>query len=618
MAEYLSPGVYVEEKSSGVKPIEGVGTSTGAFVGIAEKGPVGEANLIANWTQFVNKYGAFNDKAYLAYAVYQFFAEGGTRCYVVRTCHYTDITNKSSKTTKAATATLNDSATSPAASLKFTALEEGTWGEKITIEAKDATDTTLTSGFKLVVNYDEDEQETFDNLTMGNVLDEVKSSAYIKVEKVGTTAPKKGTSVTLRGGSNGAAARSTGNLTDSSNPAVGSLKFTALNDGAWGDKISIEAKSATDTALANGFKLVVKFEGIEQESFDNLTMENVLEKVKSSAYVKVEKIGSTPNAPKKDTSVTLKDASTNASSLTVADFEGDAKAGNGLHAFDVVDDINIVAMPDSANILTAATNKFGPRNAIIKGYNYCQNRGDCFFIADSPRELSPTQVKDFKEAKGDYNQQNPFNSSFAALYYPWVYISDPLGGTKLVPPSGAVAGTYAHTDSVRGVHKAPAGTSEGYLDSVSGIERIITKSEHDTLNQPGINVIRSFPTAGICIWGARTLSADPEWKYINIRRLFLFLEESLDKATQWVVFEPNSPALWGSIIRNITAFLLRVWRDGALYGATPEEAFFVKVDEENNPEEVRNVGQLVIEVGVAPVRPAEFVIIRIKQKTQSK
>ena len=161
----------------------------------------------------------------------------------------------------------------------------------------------------------------------------------------------------------------------------------------------------------------------------------------------------------------------------------------------------------------------------------------------------------------DYLGGNSFNSSYAALYYPWVIMSDPLtGGKKLVPPSGAVAGTYAHTDSVRGVHKAPAGTSDGYLDSVSGIERIITKSEHDLLNQPGINVIRSFPTAGICIWGARTLSADSEWKYINIRRLFLFLEESLDKATQWVVFEPNSPALWGSVIRNITAFLLRVCR----------------------------------------------------------
>jgi phage tail sheath protein FI len=168
------------------------------------------------------------------------------------------------------------------------------------------------------------------------------------------------------------------------------------------------------------------------------------------------------------------------------------------------------------------------------------------------------------------------------------------------------------------VHKAPAGTSEGYLDSVTGIEKIITKGEQDVLNPANINVIRSFPTGGICIWGARTLSADSEWKYINIRRLFLFLEESIDKASQWVVFEPNSPSLWGSVKRNITAFLLRVWRDGALFGSTPEEAFFIKVDEENNPEEVRDAGQLIIEVGVAPVKPAEFVIIRISQKTQSK
>jgi len=213
-------------------------------------------------------------------------------------------------------------------------------------------------------------------------------------------------------------------------------------------------------------------------------------------------------------------------------------------------------------------------------------------------------------------------------------ISHPITGeTFSLPPSGTVAGTYAHTDSVRGVHKSPAGITEGKL-GVSGIERIITKSEHDGLNPLGINVIRSFPASGICIWGTRTLSSDAEWKYLNIRRLFLFLEETIDKASQWVVFEPNSPALWGSVkrnltafllrvwkdgaLRNLTAFLLRVWKDGALFGSTPEEAFFVKVDDENNPEEVRNAGQLIIEVGVAPVRPAEFVIIRIRQKTVSK
>jgi phage tail sheath protein FI len=500
MAEYLSPGVYVEEKSSGIKPIEGVGTSTGAFVGIAERGPVGEERLITNWTKFVNTYGSFTENAYLAYAVYQFFVEGGTRCYVVRTCHYSNIANKDSKTTAFATGTMLDD--SGAISLKFTALEEGTWG----------------------------------------------------------------------------------------------------ND------ISIEVKEATNSTLQNGFKLVVKLQKSERESFDNLTMEDILNKVNSS-YVKVEMGDSKPIAPKKGILVSLEGGNNGGTSISVVDFEGDESAGNGLHAFDVVDDINIVAMPDIA----------GNRDAIIKGFSYCQNRRDCFFIADSPLGLTPTQVKDFKEAQGIYTGENAFNSSYAALFYPWLYIADPLtGGKKLVPPSGAVAGTFAHTDSVRGVHKAPAGTSEGYLDSVTGIEKIITKGEHDVLNPASINVIRSFPTGGICIWGARTLSADPEWRYINIRRLFLFLEESIDKASQWVVFEPNSPSLWGSVKRNITAFLLRVWRDGALFGSTPEEAFFVKVDEENNPEEVRDAGQLIIEVGVAPVKPAEFVIIRISQKTQSK
>jgi phage tail sheath protein FI len=503
MTEYLSPGVYVEEKSSGAKPIEGVGTSTGAFVGIAGKGPIGEAKQIANWTQFVNTFGAYVVNGTLAYAVYQFFSEGGTRCFVVRTCHYTDITDPTKKTAVASTGTMND------------------------------------------------------------------------------------------------------------DDAAASIKVTAASEGIWGDKISVEAKAASDIALAaNGFKLVIKYGSDETESFDNLTMETVEDAIDNvSAYIKVVKQGVNPNPPKKDTPVTLASGNDGLTDISATDFEGDAKALNGLHAFDVVDDINIVATPDMA----------GNRDAILAGMNYCQNRKDCFFIADPPKGLEPTTVKTFKEGTGTY-KGNAFNSSFGALYYPWVIVSDPLnpGKKKYVPPSGAIAGTYAHTDSVRGVHKAPAGISEGYLDSVSGIERIITKSEHDGLNPIGINVIRSFPTSGIVVWGARTLSSDPEWKYINIRRLFLFLEESIDKGSQWVVFEPNSPALWGSVIRNITGFLLRVWRDGALFGSTPEEAFYVKVDAENNPPEVRDAGQLIIEVGVAPVKPAEFVIIRIQQKTLSK
>jgi hypothetical protein len=511
MGQYLSPGVYVEEKSSGEKPMEGVGTSTGAFVGIAEKGPIGKAELIANWTQFINKFGGYIADGDLAYAVNQFFAEGGTRCFVVRTCHYTSITDKNSKMSAPATATLLDSGGNPSMRVQGW---DGTYG-----------------------NYVAD--------------------------------PKAG--------------------------------------------ISIDIKTATE--LSGGFQIIVKYKDVEVEIFDNIEMKTVEDQInKKSSFIQVEKdswgivIGS-GIIPAVIASVQLTGGNDGLTGLNSTDFLGDESSQTGLHAFDVIDDINIVAMPDRA----------GDRTAIIGGLNYCQNRKDCFFIADPPKGCDPMTVDGFKKGTIAPYIGNAFNNSYGALYYPWVIINDPrTGRTRDMPPSGAVAGTYAHTDTVRGVHKAPAGIIEGYLDSVSGIERIITKSEHDGLNPGGINVIRSFPTSGICIWGARTLSADPEWRYLNIRRLFLFLEESIDKGSQWVVFEPNSPALWGSVKRNLTAFLLRVWRDGALFGSTPEEAFFVKVDAENNPEEVRNAGQLIIDVGVAPVRPAEFVIIRITQKTQSK
>ena len=510
MAQYLSPGVYVEEKSSGAKPIEGVGTSTGAFVGIAEKGPIGKAKQIANWTQFVNTFGAYIADGYLAYAVNQFFAEGGTRCFIVRTCHYTDIIDASTNTSVSSTATLLDNGGDT--SMEVMASSDGTWS-----------------------NFVEDPLE----------------------------------------------------------PTAG---------------INIEVKAATE--LVGGFQLLVKYKGKDEEIFDNLTIANVEKEIEKSDYIRVETEAGSGIIPAVIASVPLAGGNDGLTSIdTTIDFVGDESSQTGLHAFDVVDDINIVAMPDS----------LGDRDAIIGGFSYCEDRKDCFYIADSPKDLDPTTVEGFKKGTVAPYIGNAFNSSFGALYYPWLIINDPLTGEiKYMPPSGAVAGTYAYTDIVRGVHKSPAGITDGYLNSVSGIERIITKSEHDGLNPQGINVIRSFPTSGICIWGTRTLSSDSEWRYLNIRRLFLFLEETIDKASQWVVFEPNSPALWGSVKRNLTAFLLRVWKDGALFGSTPEEAFFVKVDDENNPEEVRNAGQLIIEVGVAPVRPAEFVIIRIRQKTLSK
>ncbi|HKU52533.1 MAG TPA: phage tail sheath C-terminal domain-containing protein, partial [Nitrospira sp.] len=184
------------------------------------------------------------------------------------------------------------------------------------------------------------------------------------------------------------------------------------------------------------------------------------------------------------------------------------------------------------------------------------------------------------------------------------------GRTRLVPPSGHMAGVYARTDGTRGVHKAPANE---VVRGALGLEVQVTKGEHDLLNPVGVNVIRSFPGRGIRIWGGRTLSSDASWRYINVRRLFNMIEESIENGTQWVVFEPNDDFLWGRVRRDVRAFLTMVWRTGALFGATPDQAFYVKCDAETNPPEARDLGQLVVEIGISPVKPAEFVIFRVSQ-----
>jgi phage tail sheath protein FI len=206
-----------------------------------------------------------------------------------------------------------------------------------------------------------------------------------------------------------------------------------------------------------------------------------------------------------------------------------------------------------------------------------------------------------------------FDSKFATLYYPWIEVMDPVAKPPrpiLVPPSGHMAGIWARTDSTRGVHKAPA--NEVILGA-NGLAFQITGEEQGDLNKNGINCIRTFPGRGIRVWGARTLSSDPEWTYLNVRRLFNYISESIMEGTQWAVFEPNDSGLWLQLRIAATNFLTRVWRDGALFGAVPEEAFFVKCDAETNPPDQIEVGQVVVEIGIAPVKPAEFVIFRISQ-----
>jgi phage tail sheath protein FI len=210
-----------------------------------------------------------------------------------------------------------------------------------------------------------------------------------------------------------------------------------------------------------------------------------------------------------------------------------------------------------------------------------------------------------------------YDSSRAALYYPWIEIADQTGSngsTRLVPPSGHVAGVYARVDGTRGVHKAPANE---IIRTCLGLEVQVTKGEQSLLNPIGVNCIRSFPGRGIRIWGARTLSSDASWRYVPVRRLFNMIEESIERGTQWVVFEPNDQFLWGRVRRDVGSFLKMVWGTGALFGASPADAFYVKCDAETNPPELRDLGQMVVEIGIAPVKPAEFVIFRISQWSPS-
>lgn len=266
-----------------------------------------------------------------------------------------------------------------------------------------------------------------------------------------------------------------------------------------------------------------------------------------------------------------------------------------LEKFEAIDEIAIVAAPGITDKST------------LEAINtHCQNAGDRFAIFDTP------EIVDDLAALKPGGDLLPGNTNYAALYFPWIKVFDFATKTEqFVAPSGHIAGIYARVDTQRGVHKAPA--NEPILGAV-GLKYDLTKAKQDGLNPKGINCIRNL-NGNIRVWGARTLGGDDnlEFKYINVRRLLLFLRESIDEGTQWSVFEPNSPDLWAKIRRNVTAFLMIVWRSGALFGSTPEQAFYVKCDEETNPPEIREAGQVVTEIGVAIVKPAEFVIFRLSQ-----
>jgi phage tail sheath protein FI len=389
-------------------------------------------------------------------------------------------------------------------------------------------------------------------------------------------------------------------------------RVSALESGPSGNDITVEVQEASEPG-EDGFKVVVSRAGKVEEVFDNVTTkrgkQNVATVVKAqSRLIQLEEVsGATAMEPVPQARVALSGGSATVPvRVSADDYAGNAADRTGFAGLEAVDTVTMLAVPDlMAAYQQGAIDLEAVQAVQLAMIAHCELMADRVAILDPPPGLNAQQVREWRVDKARYD------SKYATLYWPWIKVFDPLAGQGVfVPPSGHMAGVWARSDDTRGVHKAPANE---VIRGVIDLELLITKGEHDQLNPQGINCIRAFPGRGIRVWGARTLSSDPAWRYLNVRRLFNFIEESVIEGTQWVVFEPNDMALWERVKRTINAFLVRVWRDGALFGSTPQEAFYVKCDGETNPSEVIDAGQLIVEIGIAPVKPAEFVIFRIAQ-----
>ncbi|CAH0132730.1 Putative prophage major tail sheath protein [Arthrobacter sp. Bi26] len=395
-------------------------------------------------------------------------------------------------------------------------------------------------------------------------------------------------------------------------------RVTAKSTAANPKPVTVEiADPGGENPSEDQFKIVITVEGKPPEVWDNVTTKrgnnNVATKISAeSKIVTIEEIatGGALVKPDKGTIQLVapepEPEPPTTDKLNVDDYVGDAADRTGFSGLEAVDEVTMVAVPDLLAAYEQGAIDLETVKAVqLAAIAHCELMGDRIAIIDPPPNLNAQQIKNWRMDGGGYD------SKFAALYWPWVKAFDPSTGTnRFIPPSGHMAGVWARNDDTRGVHKAPANE---VIRGVTSLQTQITKTEQELLNPIGVNCIRTFPGRGIRVWGARTMSSDAEWRYLNVRRLFNYLEESILQGTQWAVFEPNDPALWARIRRTISAFLTNEWRKGALFGLTPEQAFFVKCDEETNPAEGIDAGQVVCQIGVAPVKPAEFVIFQLSQ-----
>ncbi|MGN0683060.1 MAG: phage tail sheath family protein [Oscillospiraceae bacterium] len=585
MPEYLSPGVYVEEYESGAVPMEGVGTSTAGFVGFAEKGDViGKPQLVTSFSDYIRIFGGylsetkFGDKRYLPYAVEHFFINGGSRAFVMRVC----------PADAKCAETKSDSV------LSFTAKNPGEWGNRIKVTVSPVS-RVKTQVYE--VNGNDAVVRNVDGFTIGDVVEfaDGKTSVYNKI-----TAIEEKT-ITFENPVNPSIVDK--NLVPTkfikSSEIDVSVKYGDVKEDYLFVSLNTESADYIKSRMAKSELVTVEVGEIKAGAAAKPAGEG--KDKKEAAPAPAAAIASPFEAVggKGDAIILQLSGGTdgNVAGATAADYigkdEGPGKR-TGIQAFIENSDVSLMAVPG----ITIPEVQM----SLIA---HCENLKSRFAVLDMP--------KDRKKTDELLEYRDMFDSNYAAFYHPWIQIFDPLSKKNIIaPPSGSMLGIYARTDNTVGVHKAPANE---VVRACTGLASSYNTAEQDLLNPKGINLIRSFPGRGIRVWGARTATSNATWKYINVRRLFIYLEESIRANTNWVVFEPNTEALWGRVKRTIEMFLASTWRSGALAGTSPSEAFFVEIGRSTMTQDDIDNGRLICVIGVAPVKPAEFVIFKIGQYT---
>lgn len=618
MPEYLSPGVYVEEVSFRSKSIEGVPTSTTGFAGMTRTGPVfynhgavdddglGPENcqprLITSWTEFERVFGgldplrvgASDDEhlPYLAHAVRAFFDNGGKRVYVARVFVPRD------------DATMWDGV----ASRSFSAGSASTltWRARWPGEAGNVLVTPSVRRSRNLV-YDDDGTPR---------MRQVKTGSVVEYIAAGDPVPARDDDVDVNDlcvvevASDGSQSltNSAGSVTLGANDVVQLIELDLSVTGENDRNERYEQLSTGEDLTRSITRILQKDDPEDEDASVWLEISN-----RDAADVGTFWPAAVMDALLNNGGGRLSGGD-DGELAQPDDLEGEAAdpdhaeiKATGLEALAEIDDIAIVAAPDGStyadeDLCFQAMDKLVSHAAKLR-YRIA--------VLDGPKGSSLNEIRDFR---------GKLDSKYAALYHPWCEILDPSQRPAqgappqrlLLPPSGFICGVYARSDAERGVHKAPANE---VVRGITRFEANITKGRQDVLNPEGINALRFFEGRGYRVWGARTISSDPEWKYVNVRRLFAYMEHSIDKGTQWAVFEPNGPRLWANIRRTIEDFLTVLWRDGALLGDSPEKAFFVRCDRTTMTQNDLDNGRMICLIGVAPVKPAEFVIFRIGQWT---